>query len=280
METSNRKKSNFIQVKEKAKEIEGLYASADLTIAPACGLAKMIENAKSLADQWLNNQSSDSSMIDVFYAIHLNRIAEAVLPLLDVPDRSKYLKALTSGDMDCFSRQQSRAKDFFWEVELWSILRRGCPSAYLQDPPDITLPLSGGTLGIACKKIYSEKNVEKILSEAVSQVEAYFDVGVIALNLDDLTPPGTVLRVRNKIEMDSFLQKYTDDFIARHERHFRKYLASGRIVSALVSVNVIADVQDWTVQFNDARSSIAWTIPGLEPKKEALLKQFRDIAIV
>ena len=280
MEISNRKKTNFLLVKEKAKEIEVLYANAGLTISPACGLAQMIENAKTLADRWLSNQTIDSSMIDVFYAIHLNRIAEAILPLHDVPNRKKYLKALTSGDIDCFSRQSSYAKNIFWEIELWSTLRRDCPSIYLQDPPDITLQLSGGTLGISCKKIYSENNVEKTLSEAVEQVEADFDVGVVALNLDDLTPPDTILRIRNKTEMDGFLQRHTDEFIARHERHFRKYLASGRIVSALISVNVIADVLDWKVQFNNARSAIAWTIPGLEPKKEALLKQFRDISVV
>lgn len=116
METSNRKKNNFLHVKEKAKEIEGLYASAGLTISPACGLAQMIVNAKALANKWLSNQAEDSSMNDVFYAIHLNRIAEAILPLLDVPDRRRYLKALTSGDLDCFSRQSSYAKNIFWEV--------------------------------------------------------------------------------------------------------------------------------------------------------------------
>lgn len=280
LETSNRKKSNFLHVKARAKEIEDVYADVGLAISPACGLAQMIGNAKTLANRWLSNQIDDASMVDVFYALHFDRIADAILPLRDVPCRKKYLKALTSGELDFFNHQSSYAKDIFWEVELWSILRRGCSSACLQDPPDISLQLSGGTLGISCKKIYSENNVEKVLSEAVGQVEASFDVGVVALNLDDLTPPGTILRVRNQMEMDSFLQKHTDDFLARHERHFRKYLASGRLVSAIVSVNVIAHVLDWKVQFNNARSAIAWTIPGLAPEKEALLKQFRDIAVV
>ena len=66
METSNRKKANFLHVKAKTKEIEDLYASAGLTISSACGLAQMIGNAKTLADQWLNNQAADSSMNDVF----------------------------------------------------------------------------------------------------------------------------------------------------------------------------------------------------------------------
>lgn len=110
-------------------------------------------------------------------------------------------------------------------------------------------------------------------------MEADFDVGVVALSLDELTPPDTILCVRNQMEMDHFLRKHTDEFLARHERHFRKYLSSGRLVSALVSVSVISHVLDWNVQFNNARSSVACTILGLAPEKEALLKQFRDIAV-
>jgi hypothetical protein len=279
-EVSNRKKTNLLHVKSRAKEIQDLYASAGLTMAPTCGLARLIGNAKALADRWLSNQTADSSMVDVFYAIYLDRLADAILPLRDVPAREKYLNALTTGDLDCFSRQGSYAKNIFWELELWAILRRSCPSASLQDPPDIVLTLAGGTIGVACKKIYSENNVEKVLSEAVGQVEADFSVGVVALSLDELVPPKTVLRVRNKMEMDRLLHKHTDEFVARHERHFRKYLSSGRLVSAVVSVSVIAHVLEWKVQFNNARSSMVWTIPGLPPEKETLLKQFRDIAVV
>lgn len=280
LEGSIRKKTNFLHVKSRANEIEHLYASAGLAMSPTCGLAQLIENAKTLADRWLSNQTADSSMIDVFYALHLDRLADAILPLRDVPGREKYLNALTSGELDCFSRQGSYAKNIFWELELWAILRRRCPSVSLQDPPDIVLTLAGGTLGIACKKIYSENNVEKVLSEAVGQVEAGFNVGVVALSLDELIPPETILRVGNKSEMDRFLHKHTDDFVARHERHLRKYLSSGRLVSALVSVSVIAHVLEWKVQFNNARSSLAWTIPGLAPEKDALLKQFRDLVVV
>lgn len=256
-----------------------MFAAAGMVMSPTCGLAQLIQNAKTVADRWFSNQTSDSSMLDVFYALHLDRLADAILPLQDVPNRKKYLSALMSGDLDCFSRQSSYAKNIFWEPELWAMLRRRCPSATLEDPPDIVLPLAGGTLAIACKKIYSENNVEKVLSEAVAQVETNFDVGVVALNLDELTPPETILRVRNKAEMARFLHKHTDEFIGRHQRHFRKYLSSGRIVSALVSVNVIAHVLEWKVQFNNAYSSLAWTIPGLAEEKERLLKQFRDIAI-
>lgn len=278
-EASDRKKTNLLHVKARAKEIEDLFAAAGVTMSPTCGLAKLIANARAISDSWFTNQTADSSMLDVFYALHLDRLSDAILPLRELPNRDKYLDALTSGDLDCFSRQNSYAKNIFWELELWAILRKRCPSATLRDPPDIVLPLVGGTLAIACKKIYSENNVEKVLSEAVGQVEGEFDVGVVAISLDELIPPETVLRVRNKAEMDRFLHAHTDGFLARHERHFRKYLSSGRLVSALVSVNVIAHILEWKVQFNNARSSLAWTIPGLAPEKEALLKQFRDITV-
>lgn len=278
-ETANRKSINFLQAKARAEEIEELFASAKVTLSPTCGLAQLIANSKSVADRLLTNQTNDSSMIDVFYMLHLDRLADAILPLRDVVNNKKYLSAFTSGEVDCFNRQSSYAKDIFWELELWTFLKRRCLSAVLEDPPDIVLPLSGGTLGIACKKIYSEKNVEKVLSEAVSQVEDKFDVGVVALNVDELIPSGTVLRVANKKEMDYFLHKHIDEFVARHERHLRKYLSSGRLVSALVSVNVIAHVLEWKIEFNNARSSLVWTIPSLDPDKEALLKQFRNVVV-
>ena len=265
-EASNRSKTNLLLVKSRAGEIEDLYADAGLAISPTCSLAQLIGNAK-------------KSVADEFDAIHLNRLAEAILPLRDVPGKEKYLNALTSGDLDCFNRRDSYAKNIFWELELWTILRRGCPSAFLQDPPDIVLSLLGGTLGVACKKIYSEKNVEKVLSEAVSQVEGDFNVGVVALSLDELIPPQKVLKVRNKMEMDRILHKFTDDFVMRRERHLRKHLSTGRLVSALVSVNVIAEVLEWKVRFNSARSSLAWTIPELSAEKEALLNQFREATL-
>lgn len=279
LETSARKTTNFLHVKDRAKEIQELYASAGLTMPPSCGLATLIENAKLLSDRWFTNQTTDDSMIDVFYALHLDRIAGAILSLRDVPGKEKYLNDLTSGELDFFKRESSYAKNIFWELELWSTLRRSCSSAFLQDPPDIVLDLRGGRLGISCKKLYSENNVEKVLSEAVSQVEDDFDVGVVAINLDDLTPPDTVLHAKNKTDMDRILGERTAEFLKCHERHFRKYLSSGRLVSVLVSVSVIAEVLDWKVRFNNASQSMAWTIPGLIPEKEALLEQFRDIAV-
>jgi hypothetical protein len=94
---------------------------------------------------------------------------------------------------------------------------------------------AGGTLGIACKKVYSEQNFEKTLSQAVKQVKD-FEIGIVAINIDDVTPADTVLNVRNHQEMNRKLQGLCEGFLQRHERHLRKYLSKERLVAALISI--------------------------------------------
>jgi hypothetical protein len=278
-EADTRRTTNFLYIKDRAKQIEALYAEAQVPIPETCGLRKLIDRAKLLADRWLMNQLDEASQIDVFYALHLDRLAEALLPLAGCPNRNRYLAKMTAGELDFFKRVSSHAKDILWELEAREMLRKRNPAATLQDPPDIILPLRGGVVGIACKKIYSEDNVEKTLSRAVAQVEGDFEVGVIAMNLDELLPGDQVLNARDRDEMLNSLQSHCAGFLSRHERHFRKYLASGRLVTAWATVSVIADVLNWKPRFNNATASTMWTIPGLDPAKASLMSQFREVAI-
>jgi len=86
-------------------------------VARTCGLARLIENAKHLSDRWLT-QLEGMSIVNAFYAMHLQRVADAVLPLKAVAARKKYLRRLTAGELDFFHRGASEAKDALWELEL------------------------------------------------------------------------------------------------------------------------------------------------------------------
>jgi hypothetical protein len=81
-----------------------------------------------------------------------------------VPERTKYLTALTSGSLDCLGRKKSSAKDILWELELWSILRWRSFDAVLSEPPDIVVAFEDAKVSIACKKFYSTKHVQNALS--------------------------------------------------------------------------------------------------------------------
>jgi len=218
-------------------------------------------------------------MLMLFKVLHLDRVADAILALQDQPERVKYLRELISGSINFFERRPSRAKDIFWELELWSRLRQKLTTVYLQEPPDIVMDFDGSTIGIACKKLYSEKHVQSVLSEAVAQIEDKFAFGVVAINLDDLAPADRVLKVSSENKMAETLQEFNADFIRRHDRHLRKYLSVGRIISALISTTVVVDIVNAKPQFNNTFQWMVWTIPGLADDKKRLLEKFYDAVI-
>ncbi|OGA15167.1 MAG: hypothetical protein A3I63_08055 [Betaproteobacteria bacterium RIFCSPLOWO2_02_FULL_66_14] len=273
-ESADRRSTNSLGIKERAEAVEALYAEAGVSLSPVSALGKFIANARDVSDRWLSGKGQ--TYPEMFATMHMMRIGDAVLSLQGHPRRAYYLERLLAGEVDFFKRVESDAKNVLWELEFWSNLKRRNAPAELQDPPDIVANLTGGTLGIACKKVYSEKNFEKTLSQAVKQVKD-FEIGIVAINIDDVTPADTVLNVRNHQEMNRKLHGLCEEFLQRHERHLRQYLNKERLVAALVSIHVVADVRTWRVRFNNAWSATIWSLPELSPEKRAMTRQFADM---
>jgi hypothetical protein len=268
--------NTYLEIKEKAIALEELYCHANLALPVHCDLAVLISDAKTLSDAWLTGRASDIPTTLLFRVALLHRIATAVLPLREMPDRSNFLRELSAGGLDLLERKQSRAKNLLWELELWAILKRRCFEATLEEPPDIVVHFDHAKIGIACKKLYSERHVQNVLSEAVAQVESAFDFGIVAINLDDLVPANQILRMPTHDTVAQRINELNGLFLERHERHFRKYLSSGRLVSAFISTALLADIYNAQPRFNDVRQSTIWTIPGLGPEKARALKSFYD----
>jgi hypothetical protein len=190
------------------------------------------------------------------------------------PNCGKYLGALVSGSLDLLKRKKSSAKNIFWEVELWARMKKRGFDAELRDPPDILLDFRGVTIGIACKKLYSEKHVQNVLSQAVSQIEDNCDFGIAAINLDDLQPEDMILSQPSHECALEFLAQKNQEFMLRHRHVFGKYLSSGRLLSVLVSTTIVADMYKDKPKFNEAHHSTFWTIPGLPADKERPLNLF------
>jgi hypothetical protein len=265
----------YLHVKEKAQAVERLYFDSGVPLPRTCDLTRLIADAKSLSDSWLLNATEKITMTLQFRVFHLSRIADALLNLKEIPERAKYLKDLTSGNLDLFQRKKSRAKDILWELELWTVFRASGLTSIL-DEPEIVVNYGESRLAVACKKLYSTKNVEKVLSEAVAQIEPNFEFGIVALNIDDLVPANQLLQTPTHESADNFVTELNNSFLRKHERHFRKYLASGRILSALISTAVVADIHRASPRLNNVRRSTIWTIPGLPPDKKTLLRYVYD----
>lgn len=274
-----RSKTNYLDISARAKEIETLYTEDGVHIAPNSGLGKLIRNAKELWERWFLNQTNALTSEMFFLGLHLDRIAEAILPLKDEKDRPKYLRKLLSGTLDFFKRKQSKAKSILWELEVWSRLRRKTSGVFLREPPDVVVNFEDSQIGIACKKIYSERHVQNVLSQAVGQIESNFEFGIAAINIDDLLPANVVLNLESSAAVSDRLCQFNGEFLKKHDRHFRKYLTGGRLISAIVSTSVISDVPMEKPRFNNVWQWTVWTIPGLPERHQNQLKRFYDIVM-
>lgn len=265
---SSRSTRSYLDAKRRAQAIERLYENAGIRLHPGSDLAKLLGRAKELSDRWLLADSI--SMQSYFAALFLDRVADAVLPLEHVPDRMKFLRDLLAGNLNLAERVQSKAKDTLWELELWAALRRRSLCSSLAEP-DIVVSLKDIKIGIACKKLYSQGGVEKVLSQAVAQIESEFDFGIVAINLDDLTPADSILKAATFAEVSEYLNSFCMQFLKLHEPRFQKYLNASRIVAVWISTGSRTDVELERPKFSNARQSVVWTVPDLlESHKRAI----------
>lgn len=265
--------SSYLTVKQKGLDLQKLYQDNNLQIKQNSFLYKLIEDVSILSNGWLCNDTSQATVLRVFSAIQLDRIATAALPL-GVSNRArKYLVELLSGSLDLLNRDRSKAKDTLWELELWQLFTRMNMQVSLEEP-DIVVFFNGARIGISCKKIYSINNVEKVISKAVSQFEKEFDFGVIAINLDDIIPANCILAMDSKQKIIDVIFKINLEFMYQNDRYLRKYLSTGRAISAIFSASVLADVPTIETRFFSIRQSTFWTIPGLPLEKELQINNF------
>lgn len=273
-ERSRSASDTYLALKQKALDLEALYADAGVRIPAGGELARLIESTKQLSDAWLQGRADKLPDQILWDSAHLTRVADAALPLRGTPQEWAYLQKLTNGSLSLLKREASEAKNFLWELELLHVLRAHGVQARLQEPPDIVATFDAIEIGIACKKLYSTNNVEKVLSNGVGQIEGAYQFGIVAINLDDLAPEDSLYVANTERQMADQVNEINRSFLRENDRHFRKYLASGRLLSALVSTSVLADLRRESVRLNNTRQSTVWMIPGLTVEKAAVFDKF------
>lgn len=272
-------RTTYLDVKLRSEEIVKLYRDSGVLLHHNSGLAKFVKGAADLSDNWIANDTEQLTVELLFKSLHLHRVADALQDLALESNYRHYLAAMTSGSVDFFERKKSRAKDILWELEVWRRIRKRTKHTFLKDPPDIIVNIERRRIGIACKKTYSERSVPRALSDAVNQVESDFDIGIAALNIDDLVPEGSIVKAESFQDLSQLLQNHNLEFIHRHERHFQRYLSPGRLAAVIISTAVVADVARASPRLNNAAEWTIWTIPGLEAEKETILNRFAELAL-
>ena len=276
---SVRSKSNFLDIKNRAVEIENLYKNCEIRLDARSGLGQLIKHAKELSNNWLLANDNGFSYEIFFLSMHLDRIAKNILLLENVPDKVQFLKRLKSGNLDFFNRDKSEAKNTLWEIEVWAQLRRRINSVQLEEPPDIVVRFENSNIGISCKKVYSENHVQNVLSKAVKQIEKEYEFGIVAINIDDLLPPDVVLKMESSDVVIERLHGFNTAFINRHIRHFTKYFSQSRIISAIVSTAIIVDVPSERPRFRNTFQWTVWAVTEIPERYKAQLKKFYNLVM-
>jgi len=263
---------SFVEGKEQAAAVAQMYLEAGIQLRPHCDLAKHIAAAAEVCDLWLSGKDRKIPVDLLFRGIQMDKIATSLLAAKESPRVAEQLRHLASGSLDVLARRPSKAKSTLWELELHALLRTRSVIADL-DEPDIIAKMNDTVIGIACKKIYSHANVEKTLSVGVAQIENVSEYGLLAINIDDLWPPNQLRAATSDEALGHSLSQENLAFLDRHDRHFRKYLSSGRVMGAMVASGGIAYVAP---SYQTARQFTTWTMPGLEPAKADLIKNLQD----
>lgn len=260
-------------MKEKALKLKQLYADNGVALAPASSLALHIADAARISDLWMMAKESEITAGARYHGAQIDRIADAFDSVVEdnADIRIAYLRKLVGGNLDMFDRTPSEAKNFLWEMELCALLKRRSFAAVLREP-DVVITMGQRQIGVACKKIYSEENVESTLSNGVSQIEGSFELGMIAVNLDDLLPPNQIRVATSDEALSKSLSADNFAFLDRHQRHFKKYLSSNRILGVMAATGGFATVNHVV---HNARQFTIWVYPNLDHERTRLLRKLQ-----
>lgn len=275
LEKSNKQRFRHEAISSKVKGIEHIYSDTNIRIGSSHQLLGLLNDAKDLAAEWSKGDVTETDMKKLFSALHVERIYNGIQLLETEKNKEKYLKNLLDGTLNFFERDISHAKSIFWELEAFTKIKKAISETYL-DEPDIVIDIDQFRIAVPCKKVFSEKGVPKVLSNAVSQIENEHEFGIIAINIDDLIPESVLLKARTFKEAGDKLHAQNMAFLERQERHFLKYLSTSRIVAVIASTSMVTDILDESPKFNNYSQWAIWTIPGLKPNHKKAIDKFRD----
>lgn len=255
-EASSASSHTFEEVSEKAAKLRKLFGSNNLNLHRSPSFIKLLDGTEAMVGTSFEDRTFDQ----LLSALQIQRLADALLPLSGNPQAHEKLAETLNGSINLLCRNRSKAKDTLWELEMHRILSNLEFNTQFAEP-DLIVTLADISTGVACKKLYSEANVEKVLSQAVCQIEQNCKSGIVALDIEDLLPENAVLKVPDFYDMSTCLNQHNNSFMKRHERHIRKYLEPGRAISVVVSCAAIVDIFDRTPRFHNARQTTIWNIP-------------------
>jgi hypothetical protein len=256
----------YAQVRSTVDRVQAAIEQRGFRCRPNSALGSLFQKARLLDEQW-QAQTDAQDILTLMQADDAVRIAQAVEQVLDDPLATEPIRRITKSDMRLTTRQPSQGKDALWELDLLAFLRRRGVPARIQEPPDLAVTLPGllGDYGFACKKVYGEDSVASQLRKGCNQLRSMQSPGVVAFNLDDLTPERSLLVQPTRQAANDNLHEINIAFMRRHQQEFQDAVLAERCDGVLLATTAQADVEGMSPRFNRVTELTLWTVDGASP---------------
>ncbi|WP_428003679.1 hypothetical protein [Acidovorax sp.] len=255
----------YEEVSKRAMGIRDFFAAARVSVHRDSTLGVLLGEAEALAREWENGRDT-GGIARLVAASNMNRIADAIDSIQEDLNALEHLKRIARNDVDLWKRKLSQGKDALWELELLGKLKRNGAQASILEP-DIVVELGSERYAIACKKIYSERGVEAQVRKGVNQIKAAGLPGIVALNLDEMVPAGTLLQAGSLAEAKDFMHAFNVDFITRNRHRIERFMSSGRCKAILCSTSVPSGIETAKPRFNNHTQQTFWTLEKVSTAK-------------
>ncbi|WP_139835201.1 hypothetical protein [Aeromonas hydrophila] len=239
---------------EIVERVEGEIVKKGLRYRKNSSVSALFSSVKKLNVklETMNDEEYKSTFLRFQNAI---QIAQAIETAITEPNSKEAIKRVVTSDMDLYKRHHSQGKDFLWELDLFRRLKLGNVQVRFEEP-DLVVYLGEalGDYAIACKKTYSKNSVKTAFHAGLSQLEKHEKPGVIAFNLDEFIPEGTIWQGRDSSSLESQLRGVNTAFLRENEMLFRQADKMACCDGVIVSTSLVSDVLDLEYKISLARS--------------------------
>ncbi|CAE6858105.1 MULTISPECIES: hypothetical protein [Paraburkholderia] len=252
----------YEEVATKAQLVRDVLQKRNVKLGNGSALSQLLNQADILSREWTAQRVPAIRVLSE--AAYVNRLADAITYLPDEPGIQEALRRMAGSVMQPDDRSNSQGKDALWEVVLLADLRKNGLAGTAAEP-DIVVNFDKGDYPIACKKIWSENGVEKHVRKGAKQLEPFANGGIIALNLDDLTPAGHLIAQPDKMTAKKFLDDFNMDFINRHRNILQRAIMDGKCDGFVISTTAAAVLSNGEPAFNLVTQSSLWHLKEAPP---------------
>lgn len=250
----------YAEVAETVLRVQAALESQGFKCRPNSAIGSLFRRALVLNGQW-ETRTNSQDILTLMQADEAVRIAKAVEAVIDKPEAREAIRRITKSDMHLSLRSPSQGKDALWELDLHLFLQNNQVPVRIQEPdlvlsfPDLHIEY-----GVACKKVYSEDGVEKQLQKGCRQLRVVGIPGIVAFNLDDITPQRSILAQPTRLAANDFLHRLNIAFIERHRLVLQEAILSGGCDAILLATAVQADVEGMSPRFNRVTEFTLWSV--------------------